>query len=392
MKASFYLAVKYLLFFRIRTLVLVVSIGIIIFLPNGLRKLIDESERQMLARANSTPLIIGARGSSTDLVINSLYFQAEKIENVTMEMVETLRQTDFGMAVPILTGYKARGFPIVGTTLEYFEQRNLPLSAGRQITFMGECVIGNTVGEQLNLTVGDSIISSPENFFDLAGVYPLKMTITGILKPTNTPDDGAIFTDLKTTWIIMGLGHGHQDLAEIRDPTLILERNDSAVSASAKLFMYNEITPSNRESFHFHGSQSSFPIRSVLFFPKDEKSETILRGRFESNQLPHQAVVPTQVVENLLLSIFKIKELFNTAFVLVAVATLLILGLIMTLSLRLRQQEIYTMFTLGSSRSKVIQILGFELLTILSMSVVAGLVLYSITGFFVEEFIRYFIL
>ncbi len=287
MKASFYLALKYLLFYRIRTLVLLVSIGLIIFLPNGLRKLIDESERQMLSRANATPVIIGARGSSTDLVINSLYFQAEKIENVTMEMVEILQQTDFGTAVPILTGYQARGFPIVGTTLEYFEQRNLQLAEGRQFAFMGECVIGNTVADRLNLGVRDSIISSPENFFDLAGVYPLKMTITGINSPTDTPDDGAIFTDLKTTWVIMGLGHGHQDLAEIKDPTLILERGDSTVSASAKLFMYNEITQSNRESFHFHGSQSSFPIGSVLFFPKDEKSETILRGRFESNQLPH---------------------------------------------------------------------------------------------------------
>ena len=61
----------------------------------------------------------------------------------------------------------------------------------------------------LGLGPGDSLVSSPENFFDLAGVYPLKMEIVGVLETSDSPDDLAVFTDLKTNWIIMGLGHGH---------------------------------------------------------------------------------------------------------------------------------------------------------------------------------------
>ena len=75
MKQSFYLAFKYLTFHKFKTLVLIASIGIIIFLPNGLQKLIEESESQMMSRADSTPLVIGTKGSSTDLVINAIYFQ-----------------------------------------------------------------------------------------------------------------------------------------------------------------------------------------------------------------------------------------------------------------------------------------------------------------------------
>ena len=72
MKQSFYLAYKYISFHKLRSLILIASIGLIIFLPNGLQKLIEESETRMMARADLTPLIIGAKGSSTDLVINSL--------------------------------------------------------------------------------------------------------------------------------------------------------------------------------------------------------------------------------------------------------------------------------------------------------------------------------
>ena len=392
MKQSFYLAYKYLTFNKFRTLVLIASIGIIIFLPNGLQRLITESEQQMMSRANSTPLIVGAKGSSTDLVINSLYFQQEKIENIKSNVADKLDDTGLGYSIPILSAFNARGFPIVGTTLEYFSFRNLNLQNGRNITYIGECVVGYKVAQDLNLSPGDSLISSPENYFDFAGVYPLKMNVVGILNPSDTPDDKAIFTDLKTNWIIMGLGHGHQDVTKTIDQSIILNKDSSNVTANAKLFIYNEINQKTLESFHFHGDISNYPITSVVFVPNDQKSNTILRGRFEAAEIPNQIVVPVKVVTNLLQSIFRIKEIFNTVFVLVGFATILILGLIVTLSIRLRKDEIFTMFTIGSSRAKVTEIISFELLIIIICSTVVALVLYNLTGFFIEDFINYYII
>lgn len=392
MKQSFYLAYKYLTFNKFRTLVLIASIGIIIFLPNGLQKLITESEQQMMSRANSTPLIVGAKGSSTDLVINSLYFQQEKIENIKSNVADKLDDTGLGYSIPILSAFNARGFPIVGTTLEYFTFRKLNLQNGRNITYIGECVVGYKVAQDLNLSPGDSLISSPENYFDFAGVYPLKMNVVGILNPSDTPDDKAIFTDLKTNWIIVGLGHGHQDVTKTTDQSIILNKDSSNVTANAKLFIYNEINQKTLESFHFHGDIRNYPLTSVIFVPKDQKSNTILRGRFEAAEMPNQIVVPVKVVGNLLQSIFRIKEIFNTVFVLVGFATILILGLIVTLSIRLRKDEIFTMFTIGSSRAKVTEIISFELLIIIICSAAVALVLYYLTGFFIEEFINYYII
>ena len=392
MKQSLYLAIKYLQYHRIRTMVLVASIGLILYLPNGLQRLISESEIQMMRRADSSPLIVGAKGSSTDLVINTLYFEQEEIETITLKAAEVLDQTNFGYSIPVLSAFKARNYSIVGTNLDYFDFRDLTIEQGRTLRYVGECLLGSTVARRLDLQPGDSLVSSPENFFDLAGVYPLKMEVVGILKTSDTPDDRAVFTDLKTNWIIMGLGHGHEDLQKVYDPTLVLKRDSANVTSSAKLYIYNEINGKDLNSFHFHGNVEDYPITSVLFIPDDQKAATILRGRFESGEMDEQIVVPVVVVENLLQSIFRIKQIFNTVFILVGVATLLILGLIVILTLRLRKEELYTMFTIGSSRYKIVEIIGFELLLTLTVSLLIAFSLYALTGYFVEEFIQQFII
>ncbi len=392
MKRSLYLAYRYLVFHKFRTLVLITAIGLIIFLPIGLQKLITDSEKQMMSRAEAFPLIVGAKGSSTDLVINAIYFQHQEMDQLNMEVGRVLNETQLGYSIPLLTIFKARNFPIVGTSLDYFEFRKLNIAAGRNLQFVGECVIGSSVAEELKLSPGDSIISSPENYFDLAGVYPLKMTVVGILGKSGSADDKAVFTDLKTNWIIMGLGHGHQDVANLKDPTLIMQRDSANVTTTAKLFIYNEIDGENMDSFHFHGDTDAYPVSAFVFVPEDEKSSTILRGRFESDKLQNQIVVPVNVVEHLLQSIFRIKHIFNTVFILVGLATALILALIVTLSLRLRKDEINTMFTMGSSRYKTVEILGLELIILVVLSMIVAGILYVITGYFVDDFIRYFIL
>jgi len=392
MKNSLYLASQYLMYHKIRSLILVASITVILYIPNGLEKLITESEVRMMDRATSTPLIIGEKGSSTDLVINSLYFQNEKLEPISMQEVDELNNLGFGYCVPMLTGFNARSYPIVGTALDYLNFRKMTIYSGKNMASLGDCMLGYNVAEALDLKVGDYIISSPESFFDFAGVYPLKMKITGILNPTNTPDDNAIFTDIKNTWIIMGIGHGHQDLADETDPTLVMDNKDGVVTATAKVFMYNEITDKNKDSFHFHGLRKDFPVSSMLFVPKDEKSLTILRGRFESGEIGTQAVVPHQVVRNLLNSIFRIKQIFDGVFIAVGFATLLIFILIMTLTIRLRKDEINTLEIIGSSRFKVVEILTMEVAIMIIASVFFAFLLYLLSGYYVNTFIEKFII
>ncbi|WP_430817050.1 ABC transporter permease [Carboxylicivirga sp. RSCT41] len=389
---SLYLALKYLQYNSYQTLTLVGSIGLMLYLPAGLQKLISESEQQMMSRAETTPLIIGPKGNSTDLVINGIYFEQNEIEQISYLKARELDQLGFGYSIPLISVYKARDYPIVGTTLDYFKFRKLSVDEGRNLQFIGECVIGSEVSETLNLSVGDSLVSSPDNFLDLAGSYPLQMTVVGILKASNTPDDKAVFTDLKTNWVIMGFGHGHEDMSMVNDPTLILKKDSSNITASSKLFIHNQIDGKKLQSFHFHGDIMSFPISAILFVTNDHKSTTLLRGRYKTADYQEQVLIPSEVISNLLENIFRIKHIFNTVFILVGAATLLILGLIIILTLRLRRKELYTMFTIGSSKTKTMEIISGELLFVICGSFLLATILYGFTGYFVDDFIRQFII
>lgn len=367
---SLYIAWKYISYNRIKTVVLIACITLISFLPFSLQLLLDESERQLMSRAVDTPLMVGAKGSALDLVMNTLYFGDDVPELISMTASNRITETDLSLPIPMYVRFKARGYPLVGTTLDYFEFRGLKIDQGRQLAVLGDSVLGATVAKTLALKPGDSLISSPESLFDLAGIYPLKMKVAGVLKKSHTSDDLAVFVDLKTTWVIQGLGHGHEDITKLKDPTLILKRTESNVAATAKLYHYTEITEKNMAEFHFHGDLSAYPISAVIAVPYDTKSGTILRGKYLSKQETEQIVKPNEVIERLLQNIFRIKNVLDAVIAVVALATILAIILVFALSIRLRQREIQTVFKIGCSRMTIAKLIGAEISIIIFSSTV----------------------
>jgi len=385
---SLYIAWRYVSYNWVRSLTLVACVTLIAVLPLSLELLLDESERQLLSRAETTPLVVGAKGSSLDLVMNSLYFGETLPELISMADAERVADTDLAQPLPLYVRFKARGAPVVGATLDYFDFRGLHIAQGRNLTLLGECVLGARVAEKLGLKPGDNLLSSPESLFDLAGVYPLKMRVVGILEPAHSADDLAVFVDLKTAWIIQGLVHGHTDLASVTDPTLVMDRSEGNVTATAKLPQYTQITPENIDSFHFHGDPADYPITAVIALPYDDKSSAILRGRFVAGEQPRQIQVPGEVIESLLANIFRIKSVLDAVILVVGLATVLALVLVFALSLRLRQREIQTIFKLGCSRLTIARFLGAEIIIILAASALLTLVLLGVVEHYDEPLVR----
>ena len=376
---TLYIAWKYISFNKIKTATLIACITLISFLPMALQLLLGESERQLMSRAVTTPLVVGAKGSALDLVMNTLYFGDEVPELITLEASEQVMETDLALPIPIYARFRARGNPIVGTTLDYFDFRGLEVSEGRNLAMLGECVLGAKVAASLNLKPGDSLVSSPETLFDLAGIYPLKMKVVGILEKSYTSDDLAVFVDLKTAWVIQGLGHGHEDVTKLKDPTLVLKRTESNVAATAKLYHYTEISETNMDEFHFHGDLGTYPITAVIAVPYDGKSGTILRGRYLSKEETHQIVKPEEIIDGLLQNIFRIKNVLDAVISVVAFATILAIVLIFALSLRLRQREIQTIFKLGCSRMTIARLVSAEILIIvLTSGLLCGVMVFGV--------------
>jgi putative ABC transport system permease protein len=388
MTESLYLAWQYIRFNKFKTVILVASITLIAVLPLALEILLTESERQLLNRAESTPLLIGAKGSALDLAMNSLYFDDEVPEVMTMDAVERIYETDLALPIPLYVRFQARDLPIVGTNFDYFEFRNLAVAQGQPLTMLGDCVLGAKAAAKLGLSPGDSLLSSPENLFDLAGVYPLKMKVVGVLAPNHSADDLAVFVDIKTAWVIQGLGHGHEDVTRTRDSTVVLKRTEGNVAANAKLFHYTEITENNLDGFHFHGNTSIYPVTAIIAVPNDEKSGTLLRGRYLEQDDVEQIILPEEVIDGLLQNIFRIRNVLDAVIALVGLATVLVILLVFALSLRLRQREIQTIFKLGCRKAMIGRMLLAEIAIILLASGVLCAAVLGVVDANAEELVR----
>lgn len=388
MKDILYLAWRYLAYHRIKSAILIAAITLIVFLPVGLNVIVGQSAEELTARADATPLLVGAKGSPLELVLNSLYFETETPELTTYAEATRIGETDLAQAIPLYVRFRSRQYPIVGTTLEYFDFRGLDLAAGRPMAVLGECVLGAKVAEDLGAGIGGSVVSSPESVFDLAGVYPLKMKVAGVLAPSFTADDEAIFVDLKTTWVIEGLVHGHQDLSQAEAAAGVLKREGDTITANASVVQYNEITEDNVDSFHFHGDHSVYPISAIIAVPHDQKSSTILMGRYEGEEERSQIVQPITVMNELLDTILTIQGFIVGAILLVAIATLATAALVFLLSLRLRRREIETMSKIGGSRLHIRTLLASEVFAVLVTGVLLAAGLTVLTSRFGAGIIR----
>ena len=370
MPHDIYLAWRYLYHHRVRSLILVICLSLMGAMPLGVHEVMNQGKRAMLDRARQTPLIAGRQGSGVDLTLNALYFNNPNAPRTTMAEVDRIESTGWALALPIYSRYSAQGFPLVGVTLDYLDYRRLAVTQGEMMTTLGECVLGAEVAAALGLGPGATLMTTPGNLFDLAGMYPLKLHVTGVLGKQNSPDDGAIFVDLKTAWIIEGLGHGHEAPAKsvVKDPT----KSGNVQVTDAGLVTYTEITPENLESFHFHGDPATYPVSAVIAVPNDHRAEILLRGRYLNYEKDAQLVAPLSICENLLDNIFRIRELFDGVLGLVGLSTLLALSLVFSLSLRMRRGEMRTVFLLGSSRFTMFRLVIAESLMLALSSLCLG--------------------
>jgi putative ABC transport system permease protein len=160
-------------------------------------------------------MIIGAKGSPLQLVLNSVYLISKPIENISWatytEFLPARERPDgqdgtwaasTQTAVPICMGDYFRGHRVVGTNSTYFNRltrgNGQPFEFSSGTNFDDEdlysAVLGSQVALTLNLQVGDKI--APTHGADDGKVHD-PFQITGILSRTDTPIDRGVFVNME---------------------------------------------------------------------------------------------------------------------------------------------------------------------------------------------------
>lgn len=360
LKGILFLGIRYLSRNRVKTALLVGAFTVILFLPPLIGMVVSEVRSHLHARAEATPLIVGRAGSPLELAFNGLYFSKPKVKTLSYGDAAKISGDGSAQTIPLYARFRVGENRIVGTSLDYFEFRNLKIAEGRQLIRVGECVIGSRMAKQNGLKPGDSVISSAETLFDLAGVYPLKMKICGVLEPSGTADDRAVFVDLRTAWIIEGLGHGHLDAKKTgKDQRLASVEKNSTIKLNASVAEYNEVTPKNADQFHFHGEEGDLPVSAIIVIPKTAKSQAILKAHYaNSNEL--QIISPAKEMDDLFATVFTVQRMVTWILWAIGIAALVIGGLVFLLSYRLRISEFENLRNIGADPATTRALIIFE--------------------------------
>jgi len=384
-----YLAMRYLTHHRRRTFLLWLGLSITCLLPLSVHHLTKMFEARLRSRAEQTPLLLGVRGNDYDLVLHALYFRNALTDRLRMGDWNQINQREGILAIPLCHTFRARSYPIIGTTIDYFDLRQLSFASGHPFTELGQCVVGATLAESLGLGVGDTLMSDPENVFDLAGSYPLKCRIVGVLAPSASTDDSAVFVDLKTQWIMEGLGHGH----EAANPESMASgewatSQEGDLVATAAVLPYLEITQANAADFHFHQATDDLPISAVLIWPSSVMASTLLLGDYQDASQSLQVIRPTEVVDSMMVWVLRVRSFLDWNYFLVALAVGSFLLLIVLLSLKLREEECGILRDLGGSRSWIFRLMLLEWGALLLASGLVAFGMARVLGFLLQHWLE----
>lgn len=330
---------------------LAICLGIALGLPSALRAIVNAFQHEISARADAAPLVLGARGSNADLVLHTLFFRHTPPGTIPVGAQNALDQLGLCESVPLCIRASIRDVPVVGTDASYFRLRNLSLASGQPIQRLGDCVLGASAAQRLNLQPASRIATSPTSLFSGSGGTPVRLSIKGVLAPTGTADDDAAFVSLETAWLIEGLGHGHAN------PEQSHAEGEATTSSG-----FIEVTDDNVESFHFHGRRERFPLTSIIAVPQSEKDRLLLIANYARNDSGPALAESDRVLQDLLDVAVRVRRLFEAMTAVMGLATFVLCITVVALTIRLRSSELSTMYRLGLPRSRIVLLFTFELL------------------------------
>lgn len=205
MKALLAIATRSALNRRGTLALVVLSIALATALLLGLERLRTDIRSSFSLAVSGTDLVVGARTGPVQLMLYSVFRVGGATNNIQMDSVRAIAaHRAVAWVVPLALGDSHRGYPVLGTTPDYFtrflygEKQPLVLAQGREFSgtldglyevVLGAEVakaLGYTLGQRLTLTHGLGAAASG----GLAAEHADKpFTVVGVLARTGTPVD-----------------------------------------------------------------------------------------------------------------------------------------------------------------------------------------------------------
>ncbi len=317
-------------------------------------------------------IIVGAKGSRLQLVLNTVFHLSQPIENIPYHYLDEFTAGRFApaveVAIPVCMGHDYRGYAVAATVPDAFER--LTYLDGRQYEFAQgsnfrsenyfDAVIGSTVARKLGMKLGDQF--TPVNIAGEPGGEEghEAFSVVGILAPTGTPNDRALFVNLEGFYRCEAHQHGpsfeEEVLAGAGSPGQPETKADSDEHAHQQ--------HGEHEEGHVHaGSHEDYrELSAILLVTDDRQRQLAMSLPTVINEEPvAQAVMPARVIAELFDGVVG-----NVQLLLLVLAVLVVvvagIGILVSIynSMNDRRHEIAVMRALGARRTTVMSIILAE--------------------------------
>jgi putative ABC transport system permease protein len=267
-------------------------------------------------------------------------------------------------AIPLCLGDYYDKFRVVGTTPAFFEQlkvldearkKELRFAQGRAFVEFNEehgwyeSVVGATVAREMNVKVGDVI--NPAHGDPAGHQHGQGFTVVGILAPTGTPHDRAVFVNMEGFFLMDGHAANLEKGEEEDDPIETRSVSEAKKEPTVKKSKWPEPLPIERREV------TALLIRTSNILVTDSMVRSINKNR----TLNAQAVLPIKEIFGLLnfiVSPIQALLLFLTAMICFVSGVSIMVGIYNSMSDRRR--DIAVMRALGADRWTVFGVILFE--------------------------------
>jgi len=185
-------------------LLTICAIAVSVMMLLGVEQIRQQTRSNFANTISGTDLIVGARTGSTQLLLASVFNIGQLSNTMSWQSYRYLTELpQVAWHVPLALGDSLRGFPVVGTTAEFFtyfnygQRQALEFANGQPFNSLTDLVVGAEVAQSLQLTVGSTAtLAHGSGGLSFSEHDEHDFSVTGVLKRTGTPVDHSVYVDL----------------------------------------------------------------------------------------------------------------------------------------------------------------------------------------------------
>lgn len=331
----------------------VLSIAVGVFLLLGVEHIRSEAKNSFSKTVSGVDLIVGARTGPLNLLLYSVFHIGNASNNISWQSYREFSQKpEVAWSIPISLGDSHKGYRVVGTSRDFFEhfhygqKQNLVFRSGRAFDGVYEAVVGAQVAKTLGYPTGQSITLA----HGIAKVGFSKhddkpFIVTGILAPTGTPVDQAVYVSLA------GIEAIHIDWqGGVRIP---------GRSIGAEEALKHDLTPKSITAFMV-GLNSKIALFSLQREINNYRDEALV------------GIMPSITLMELWQMVGTLENILQLISILVLFATLMGLSTMLLASMKEREREMAVLRAIGAHAGSLFFLIEIEALVITVTGILVG--------------------